>query len=88
MNKKIAWLSAIGGVITSLLGILGALCVTPVCGTLCISGILAAITGVGIVTFLHKYHAVLIVVGFCILIVGIILIFKCKKKCICTHGKN
>ena len=87
-NKKIAWLSAIGGAVTSILGILGAVCVTPVCGTWCISGILATLAGVGIVAFLHKYHLIFIAVGLYILIIGIILIIKCTRKCVCSHEEN
>ncbi len=84
-NKKIAWLSTIGGAITSIIGILGAVCATPICGTLCISGFITALSGVGVAVFLHKYHLIFLLVGLCIFICGIILIIKCKKKCSCSH---
>lgn len=85
MNKKkkiIAWLSAIGGSITSILGILGATCVvcTPLCGALCISGPLAVIAGTGIAGVLHKYHSFFVAIGIIFFLLGIILMFKHKKR--------
>ncbi len=84
MNKKTGWLSTVGGVVSSTIGILGATCVVcaPVCGTVCIAGPLAALTGIGIAGFLYKYNMVFIVIGGLLFLFGIFLIIK-KRKTIC-----
>lgn len=87
-NKKIAWLSTTLGAITSILGILGAVCATPICGTICASGLLTILTGVGVIAFLHKYHLIFLLIGLSIFICGVILIIKCKKKSVCSHDEN
>lgn len=87
-NKKIGWLSTVGGAVASILGILGIVCATPVCGVICASGIVAILSGVGVMAFLHRYHFVFLLVGPCILLLGIILIIRCRKKCSCPHEED
>ena len=87
-KNKLGWLSTIGGALASILGILGAACVVcaPVCGVLCISGLLAVIAGAGIAGFLYKYHWIFIIVGGAIFILGIFIILK-SRKCYEREGK-
>lgn len=86
--KKLGLFGAIGGIISSLMGFLGATCVVcaPACGTVCVGGILAVITGTGIAVFLFKYKFVFIAAGILLFVTGMVFIFKSRKKCECANG--
>lgn len=86
MNKKIGLISAVGGAISSIIGIIGTTCVvcSPVCGGICVVGPLVAILGVGIAGFLHKYNVVFIIIGGLLFLLGVFLIIRKRKiNCVC-----
>ena len=86
MSKKAGLISAAGGVISSIAGIIGATCVVcaPVCGGVCVAGPLAAILGIGIAGFLHKYNMAFIIIGGLLFLLGVFLIIRKRKtSCIC-----
>lgn len=82
MKRKIGFFSAIGGIISSILGVIG-FCIAcpPVCGGICIAGPLAAIFGISIVGFLYKYNMAFVVLGILFFLFGIFLIIRNKKTC-------
>lgn len=86
--RKIGWISAIAGAITSLLGVLGAFCLVcaPVCGV-CVVGIVSSIFGIGTIAFLAEYNVFFIIIGCAFLLLGLFLILKRKKvSCECSSG--
>jgi len=89
MKNRIGWFSAIGGVISSAAGIIGTACVScsPICGSICVAGPLAAILGVGIAGFLHKYSIIFIVIGGLLFLFGIFLVIR-KRKISCFSTSN
>ena len=84
-------ISVAGGVISSIVGIIGATCVVcaPVCGGVCVAGPLAAILGIGIAVFFHKYNLVFIIIGGLLFLLGVFLIIRKKKtSCICSVSND
>lgn len=81
--------SAIGGVVLSIVGIIGTTCIvcSPICGTIGIAGPVVAILGVGMAGFLYKYSVIFIVVGVLFFLLGIFLIIR-KRKVICCSTSN
>jgi hypothetical protein len=83
MSKKIGLFSVVGGLFSSIMGIIAATCVSCVgscCGSVCLIGPLVGILGIGVAGFLHKYNAVFVVIGILFFILGIFLTFQNKKK--------
>lgn len=81
MRKRTGVIGIIAGVISSIIGAVGACMVLPICGGICLSGLLASILGVGIVTVLHDFGVWFSVIGGILFVFGVLIIIIHKRKC-------
>ncbi|MBL7071101.1 MAG: hypothetical protein ISS26_02880 [Candidatus Omnitrophica bacterium] len=88
MKKKVGWISAIGGIISAVLGVIASCMLIPLCGGVCIAGPLVAIFGIGIAGFLHKYNIWFTIFGSLFFILGLFLIIKNRKYCTLGNIEN
>lgn len=82
MKKKTGILMSIAGLISSLLGFLGLSCAlgSPVCGGICLTGLLTAVMGVGVAGFIFKNSALFIITGCILITVSLIMILGRRNK--------
>ena len=89
MKKKLGWISAVGGIVSTVLGLIaGCMIFVPVCGGICIAGPLVAIFGIGIAGILHKYSIWFTIFGALSFIFGIFIMIKNRKYCTIGNIKN
>jgi len=87
MKNKVGVVATVGGGLSAVMGVLGALGAAAACGSACIAGPLVVVFGASIAGFLHEYNSLFIVIGGLLVLLGIVFIVRNKNSgCKCSDN--